>query len=60
MATRRLRVALWHHRRSLRREAVAQDRAAGHLDRLERAVWATCSLKPTCGTPIPTDIRSSA
>jgi hypothetical protein len=31
MATRRLRVALWQHRRSPRRQAVAQERAAGHL-----------------------------
>jgi hypothetical protein len=31
MATRRLRVALWQLRHSLRREAAAQERAAGHL-----------------------------
>ncbi|MBO1909718.1 hypothetical protein J4G37_33605, partial [Microvirga sp. 3-52] len=31
MATRRLRVALWQHRRSLRRQAVAQETAAAHL-----------------------------
>ncbi|WP_262266518.1 hypothetical protein [Microvirga yunnanensis] len=31
MATRRLRVALWQLRRSLRRQAVAQERTAGHL-----------------------------
>jgi len=31
MATRRLRVALWQHRRCLRRQAVVQERAAAHL-----------------------------
>jgi hypothetical protein len=31
MATRRLRVALWQHRRSPRRQAVVQERAAAHL-----------------------------
>jgi hypothetical protein len=31
MATRRLRVDLWQHRRSLRRQAMAQERAAEHL-----------------------------
>jgi hypothetical protein len=31
MATRRLRVAFWQHRGSLRRQAVVQERAAAHL-----------------------------
>ncbi|ANY81187.1 hypothetical protein BB934_25655 [Microvirga ossetica] len=31
MITRRLRFALWRHHRSLRRQALAQERAAGHL-----------------------------
>jgi hypothetical protein len=31
MATRRLRLALWHRRRSLRRQAVAQESAADRL-----------------------------
>jgi hypothetical protein len=31
MATRRLRLALWQYRRSLRRQAIAQEGAAGHL-----------------------------
>ncbi len=31
MATRRLRSALWHQQRSLKRQALAQDGAAAHL-----------------------------
>jgi hypothetical protein len=31
MATRRLRLALWQYRRSLKRQAIAQEGAAGHL-----------------------------
>ena len=31
MATRRLRLALWQHRRSLRRQATVQEDAAEHL-----------------------------
>jgi hypothetical protein len=31
MTTRRLRLALWQHRRSLKRQAAAQESAAEHL-----------------------------
>jgi hypothetical protein len=31
MTTRRLRFALWQHRRSLRRQSLARERIAGHL-----------------------------
>ncbi len=46
MATRRLRYALWQHRRSLRRQAVAQDRAAERL-------FGLAEILATAGRPEP-------
>lgn len=46
MATRRLRVALWQHRRSLRRQAVAQERAAAHLIAMAAILTAVDRPKP--------------
>jgi hypothetical protein len=46
MATRRLRYALWQHRRSLQRQAVAQESAAEHLIGL-------AEILATAGRPEP-------
>jgi hypothetical protein len=46
MATRRLRIALWHHQRVLRRQALAQEGAAAHLMRLAKTLDALGRTEP--------------
>jgi hypothetical protein len=46
MATRRLRYALWQHRRSLKRQALAKESAAEHLIDL-------AAILTTVGRPEP-------
>jgi hypothetical protein len=46
MATRRLRYALWQHRRSLKRQAVAQESAAERL-------FGLAEILATAGRPEP-------
>jgi hypothetical protein len=46
MATRRLRIARWHHQRVLRRQALAQEGAAAHLTELARTLEALGRNEP--------------
>lgn len=46
MATRRLRLALWQHRRSLKRQAAAQESAAAHLIGLAEILTAVGRQQP--------------
>ncbi|WP_457091728.1 hypothetical protein [Microvirga sp. P5_D2] len=46
MATRRLRIAVWHHQRVLRRQALAQERAAAHLMGLAKTLDALGRNEP--------------
>jgi hypothetical protein len=46
MTTRQLRLALWQHRRSLKRQALRQERAAEHLIGLANALAAAGRPKP--------------
>ncbi len=46
MATRRLRSALWHQRRSLKRKALAQEGAAAHLMGLAETLHAMGRPEP--------------
>ncbi len=46
MTTRRLRLALWQHRRSLRWQALMQERAAAHLIGLADTLMAVGRPEP--------------
>ena len=61
MATRRLRFAVWHHQRVLRRQALAQEAAAAHLMGLAKTLDAVGRHEPArCLTGIALRFRVKA